>query len=114
MSALLIGFLVVVGSAALFGAALFGRRPIPQSAIAGVPSGRATTSEDDRARPQTRPLRPVPVAPAPIPLKAADVRLPAARRIRSGVLLAVSALGMALLVGAVLSIVVIVLVFLVA
>ncbi|MCP4434525.1 MAG: hypothetical protein GY812_03370 [Actinomycetia bacterium] len=120
MSALLIGLVVVVGSAALFGLALFGRRPIPQPAMAG-----AVSSLDGVAGAETAPSRfpggeltvahisgidtPVLVqAPdEPIHLKASDVRVSLGRRIRAAVLLAVSVFGTAMLIGAIVSILVV-------
>ena len=114
MSALLIGFLVVVGSAALFGAALFGRRPIPQSAIATGAAGSSTAVGAETTPSQrSRSLR-VETTQRPRGLTAADVQVPTARRIRSALLLFISMFGVALLVGTVLSIAVVGLVLLVA
>lgn len=104
---------MVAGSAALFGVALFGRRPIPQSATAGTGAVRAANPETQPARRRVPATQVLPGTEPVITLTAADVRVSAARRLRSAVLLAVSALGMALLVGAVLSIAVVVLVFLI-
>ncbi len=113
MSALLIGFLVVAGSAALFGVALFGRRPIPQSAIGPLTDDRDPARGAETA-PSRRPATSSNGSVQTITLTAADVRVPTARRIRSALLLALSMLGMALLVGTVLSIVVVGLVLLIA
>ena len=117
----------MVGSAALFGLALFGRRPVPQPAMAG-----ADSSHGDHAGAETSPSRfpggeltvahisgidsPVLVqAPdEPIHLKSSDVRVPLAHRVRSAVLLAVGVFGTAMLIGAVVSILVVVAVTLVA
>lgn len=112
MSALLIGFLLVVVSAAAFGFALFGRRPIPQPAIAGASLRRGTgsgaenqpravggtTSDRSFGISTERPIE-------SIHLTAADVRPSRTRRIRAGALLALSVVGSAVLIGAVLSIV---------
>lgn len=97
MSALLIGIALVVGSAALFGYALFGQRPVPQPATIGSSDSSAPVSEDSGGRVAAgRPER--------IHLRAADVRPSTARRLRASGILAVGVVGAALLVGTVVSI----------
>jgi hypothetical protein len=128
MYGLLIGFLLVVVSAAGFGWALFGRRPVPQPATTpghgyGDTAGRAEMAPSDRARPSPSARRPVAVVPPPPPAAAApgsvaraDARgasVPVGVRLRSLALLVVATLGAAVLVGAVLSILVVGLVLIV-
>jgi hypothetical protein len=112
MSALLIGFLLVTASAAVFGFALFGRRPIPQPAIAGAALQRdpdSGTENQPRGLATVVSRRPREVAAGPdtrgVHLRAADVRPSRARRVRAIGLLTVSVIGSAVLIGAVLSLV---------
>lgn len=112
MSALLIGFLLVVASAAAFGFALFGRRPIPQPAIGGValqrdPGSYAENQPRGRTTAGPEPIRGLDTGSNArgVHLRAADVRPSGARRIRAAGLLTLSVVGSALLIGVLLSIV---------
>jgi hypothetical protein len=112
MSALLIGFLLVVASAAVFGFALFGPRPIPQPAI-----GRGALQRDPDSGAENQPRGHATATSTPsqgvatgtnargVRLRAADVRPSRARRIRAVGLLTVSVVGSAVLIGAVLSLI---------
>jgi hypothetical protein len=134
MLALLIGFLVVVASAAVFGYALFGQRPLPQPATNTSEPMRRRTGVAETAPSAPRPRTPISTAPSTggrAPARAGgrapagqatdddsgrrnDVGIPLTRRLRSAALLGVSVLGAALLVGAVVSIIVVGAVLLVA
>jgi hypothetical protein len=126
MLALLIGFLVVVASAAVFGYALFGQRPLPQPATNTSEPMRRRTGVAETAPSAPRPRTPISTAPSTGGRAPAgqvtdddsgrrnDVGIPLTRRLRSAALLGVSVLGAALLVGAVVSIIVVGAVLLVA
>ena len=127
VSALLIGFFLVVASAALFGYALFGRRPIPQPAMVGSDSHRQAVDAPESApsrlpagkltaaRGGARGEAVIVRAPAePGHIGSTDVRVPLTTRLRSAMLLAVSVLGTAILLGVILSIVVVGAVLLIA
>ncbi|MGI9577960.1 MAG: hypothetical protein ACR2OH_07165 [Microthrixaceae bacterium] len=126
MSALFIGFFLVVASAAMFGFALFGRRPIPQPAMVGTDSPRQAVAGSEAA-PSRLPTGKVTAAQVagtgPVIVKApsepghigsTDVRVPLIVRLRSALLLAVSVLGTAIIVGVLLSIIVVGAIILVA
>jgi len=127
MFTLLIGILIVAGSAAGFGFALFGRRPIPQPAtlVPGAqfelahaepgPSSRALGTGDgdephgvaglwDRGSVET-------VAPPVTGRRARDVTITPWVRMRATLLLALTVFGIAAIVGAVLSVIVVAAVF---
>jgi hypothetical protein len=123
MSALFIGFLLVVLSAISFGVVLFGRRPIPQPATIGIadlgddPSGAIaaetvpsllhggrTTAVRVRGADGAIILR---TPPSAVHLSGRDVRSSPAVRLRSAMVLLFGALGTAVLVGTIASIVVV-------
>lgn len=117
----------MVISAALFGMALFGRRPIPQPAMVGstvTRDGAAATEIAPSGQPGDRAGMarvpgvgsPVMIAPpsAAGHIDAGAVRVPTSVRLRSLAVLVVSVVGVAVLVGAVLSIVVVGAVLLIA
>jgi hypothetical protein len=123
MSALFIGFLMVVVSAICFGFILFGRRPIPQPATIGiegfgsdlsgataaetVPSllrGGQTTAVRVRGADGAIILRNPPSA---VHLSGSDVRSSPGVRLRSLLVLTFGALGTAVLIGTIASIVVV-------
>lgn len=121
MSALLIGFLLVVVSAATFGFALFGRRPIPQPAIAGASLRRGLDSGAENrpsalgtATPSRTHEESNGTPVMDVHLSAADVRPTKARRLRAAGLLVLSVVGSAVLIGAVLSIVAVVAILLIS
>ncbi len=112
MSALLVGFVLVVGSAGAFGFALFGRRPVPQPATLGVPVQRepgGISESGRRGAPDTvssaGTSTGTDVATPLVHLRARDVRPTPGRRIRAMALLSISVVGSALLIGAILSII---------
>jgi hypothetical protein len=120
MSALFIGFLLVVFSAAALGVALFGRRPVPQPATVDGSTPRAETAVAEMGpslfRSGQLTVARVPGVDSPLliqpprepgHLDQGQVRVPVTLRIRSAILLALATLGTAVLVGAVLSIVVV-------
>jgi hypothetical protein len=109
MSALLVGVLVVMVSAVGFGAAMFGRRPIPQSAMryAGAPLEAVTTPSRSGAGSARRPTAAVDDRPAEERRAAMQVDIPASVRMRSMFLLAVGVVGFAAVLGVVLSVVVV-------
>jgi hypothetical protein len=102
MSALLVGVLVVMVSAVGFGAAMFGRRPVPQRAMqfAGAPVGAVTVPSQGGAGAGS-------VVDADDESPKARVDIPASIRLRSICLLALGVLGAAALLGVLLSIVVV-------
>lgn len=120
MSAWFLGFGLVVLSAFVFGFALFGRRPVPQAATVGaVDEGeqpeptRTTETPPSRIRGgQATAIRvrgsdgAVIVQPPrePAHLAGRDVRSPIHVRLRSTLVLLVGAVGTAVLLGAILSI----------
>jgi hypothetical protein len=101
MGTLLVGMLVVVASAAGFGFALFGRRPVPQPATETGPAHLGSTG----ARATIASLR-------SRPRRSAEVTVSSWTRVRSALLLALTVLGLATLIGGVLSIVLVGLVLL--
>jgi hypothetical protein len=118
---------LVVAGAAAFGYALFGRRPIPQPAMAGVTSpreaGRGAEAPPSRLPAGELTAAQVAGVSGPVIVKvpdepghigSSDVRVPLARRIRAAVLLALSVLGTAILLGVILSIIVVGAVLLIA
>lgn len=121
---------MVVISAAAFGVALFGRRPLPQRAMAGdadplgsVVSGNAAETTPSLLRSGQVTVARVPGVDSPVlihpphepgHLDLGEVRVPSAVRVRSAVLLALGAIGVAVLLGAILSIVVVGAVLLIA
>ena len=110
-------------SAAGFGAALFGRRPIPQAATigSGDPGDGAATAVTAETLPsllragQATAVRvtggrgPIILQPPPAPthLTGRDVRSPIHVRLRSAVVLLLGTVGTAVLVGAIASIVIV-------
>ncbi len=135
MFTLLVGVLLVVGSAVGFGLALFGRRPIPQPAMAraAAPLGAGLAE----TRPSSRSEAPISSDPAPgddpaadrgdglvtkvVPrlqrllqrdataerVDASDVTLSGWVRLRSSLLLALTVAGLAALLGVVTSVLVV-------
>lgn len=124
MLTLLVGILMVTVSAIGFGLALFGRRPVPQ------PATGAAAEHPGVVLAEQRPSSPEPaVVPAPIPedlevtgawwrrllareatadrQPTSDVTLSAWVRFRSAVLLALTVLGLAALIGGVLSVLIV-------
>ena len=125
MISLLVGILMVVASAAGFGLALFGRRPVPQPAMtAPAPHSSGVLTEpppsfDDASAadlggvlegPWIRQLLARDATADHQPSR--DVTLSAARRARSAALLALTVVGLAALVGGLLSVLAVGLVFL--
>ena len=120
MLTLLIGILIVAGSAAGFGFALFGRRPIPQPAMQapGAPLGRELAEvspssggvylEDDDVESNDRWGG---VGAPYTGRRARDVTITPWVRVRSSLMLALTVLGIAAILGAVLSVVVVAVVF---
>lgn len=105
MGALAVGVLVVLVSSIAFGAAMFGRRPIPQPATV-VPEGHpgavtAPSSVGAEAAPRRR-ARAVTAEEARV-----QVSIPTAVKVRSGVMLGFTVLALAALVGVVLSVAVV-------
>jgi len=95
MVTLLVGVLVVVAGAVAFGVALFGPRPVPQTATAvavGGPTAETTPSAVHEPRPEVL----APVTPT------------AKTRIRALFWLALGVVGTAAMIGAVLGLVVLV------
>lgn len=112
MFTLLIGILIVAASTAGFGFALFGRRPVPQPAmqLATAPSV-APLAEPAPSSPGGDVLVATRVE-APIEgRRARDVTITPWVRLRSSLLLALTVLGIAAILGAVLSVVVVGIVF---
>lgn len=116
MFTLLIGILIVAASTAGFGFALFGRRPVPQPAMQlatapsvvslaePAPSSGSTEGGTDLLAPD--------YVEAPIEgRRARDVTITPWVRIRSSLLLALTVLGIAAILGAVLSVIVVGIVF---
>lgn len=87
---------MVIVSAVGFGAAMFGRRPVPQRAmeLAGAPAGAVTLPSHGAAVVDEEPLP-------------ARVDIPASVRLRSMCFLALGVIGAAALVGVLMSIVVV-------
>lgn len=103
MATMVVGLLVVAAGAAGFGLALFGRRPVPQPATGSTapPVGAAA------------PARRLPRVPALLRRPAGDDVAPTRWvRIRAALLLALTILGLAALIGGVLSVLVVGLVLL--
>ena len=86
MATLLVGVLVVAAGAVGFGFALFGRRPVPQTAT---------------AHPGAHLAHPAPA------VRADDVAITGWTRVRAALVLALTVLGLAAIVGGVLSVVVV-------
>ncbi|MEX0768360.1 MAG: hypothetical protein WD029_07805 [Microthrixaceae bacterium] len=118
MLTLFVGILIVVLSALGFGYALFGRRPLPQpamgSTLGALPADLAeaipssTVSSEDHGDPMPN--------EEDIPLngrRARDVTITAAVRARAVLLLFLSVVGIAAIIGVVLSVVVVGVVFVV-
>jgi hypothetical protein len=99
MSALLVGVLVVMVSAVGFGAAMFGRRPVPQRAmqVAGAPVGAVTLPSRGGAG----------AADPDVDSPKARVDIPASVRLRSASFLALGVIGAAAVLGVLLSLVVV-------
>lgn len=95
-----VGLLIVAAGAAGFGFALFGRRPIPQTAtpVAGPERGPSADAPGGPVATRTR-------------SRTSDVTLSRGVRVRSALLLALTVVGLAALIGGVLSVVVVGLVF---
>lgn len=94
--------LIVAAGAGGFGYALFGRRPIPETATASAgPAVAAGGAQRRRVAAELERFR-----------RTDDVALTAGTRIRAALLLALTVAGLAALIGAVLSIVVVGVVFL--
>lgn len=116
MFTLLVGMLIVALSTLGFGYALFGRRPVPQPAMQGAPP---LLVEDGAEAPPsssaTDVLAPVAgttvVAPPVEGRRARDVTITPWVRLRSALLLALTTVGLAALIGAVLSVLVVAVVF---
>jgi hypothetical protein len=102
MATLLVGMLVVAAGAVGFGFALFGRRPLPQTATE-VPGAQLAPAAVLAGRP--RAVRPT--APQD------DVSISGWMRIRAALVLALTVLGIAAIIGGVLSVVVVGLVLIV-
>jgi len=100
MGTMVVGLLVVAAGAAGFGSALFGRRPVPQPATARGDRHLAGTATTGRAAAR-RARRP---GTGLVPTRR--------ERARAAVLLALTVLGLAALIGAMLSVVVVALVML--
>jgi hypothetical protein len=100
MSALLVGVLVVMVSAVGFGAAMFGRRPVPQRAmqVAGAPVGAVTLPSRGGAGAADDP---------DVDSPKARVDIPASVRLRSASFLALGVIGAAAVLGVLLSLVVV-------
>lgn len=123
MSALFLGFSLVVLSAICFGVVLFGRRPIPQPATIGIDGFGADPSEGTGAETvpslllggRTTAVRVrgadgaviLRTPPSPVHLSGRDVRSSPGVRLRSTLVLLFGALGTAVLVGTIASIVVV-------
>ena len=121
MLTLLIGILIVAGSAAGFGFALFGRRPIPQPAMqapgaslgrelaeVSASSGGGVYLEDEDVESNDRWGG---VGAPYVGRRARDVTITPWVRVRSSLMLALTVLGIAAILGAVLSVVVVAVVF---
>jgi hypothetical protein len=116
MFTLLIGILIVAASTAGFGFALFGRRPVPQPAmqLATAPSVAALAEvapSSARAGNGADVLVADRVEPPIEGRRARDVTITPWVRLRSSLLLALTVLGIAAILGAVLSVLVVGIVF---
>ena len=106
MPTLIVGLLVVVVSAAGFGLAMFGRRPLPQPATATVGSTAAPVTVARDAAATRRRGGPAPVDPT-VDTPRLHVDVPAPVRIRSAFFLALGVITAAAVAGILLSIVVV-------
>ncbi len=106
MPTLIVGLLVVVVSAVGFGLAMFGRRPLPQPATAGVATIAApvTASRDSSDVGRRSPARP---STEPTDLGRLRVDVPAPVRIRSAFLLGLGVIAASAIVGILLSVAVV-------
>ncbi len=118
MSALLIGSLLVILSAAVFGYALFGSRPVPQPATAGESSegaNRLETGVSESAHSESASTEAAAVTTETQnhpDSTAVGVRWSV--RLRSAAMLVLGAVGTAVVLGAILSIIVVGLILVVA
>jgi hypothetical protein len=107
MSALLVGILVVVVSSVGFWLSMFGRKPIPQSAMAytAPPAEAVTSPSPGRRGVGTAALAAVGVDRSD--RRATPVDIPASVRVRSVALLALGVIAAAALIGVVASLLVV-------
>jgi hypothetical protein len=107
MGALAVGVLVVLVSSVAIGAAMFGRRPIPQPATASVVGHPAAVTPPSSPTPRDAARRPVRSVPTDLEETRVQVTVPTPVKVRSGVLLGLGVLAIAAFVGVVLSLAVV-------
>ncbi|MHB1137589.1 MAG: hypothetical protein ACYC2O_01450 [Microthrixaceae bacterium] len=112
MFTLLVGMLIVALSTLGFGYALFGRRPVPQPAMEAAPAlPRDPSAEALPSSGAGTTTTTVVIDPPRDGRRARDVTITRWVRIRATLLLALTTIGLAAIVGAVLSVVVVAIVF---
>jgi hypothetical protein len=107
MGALAVGVLVVLVSSVGIGAAMFGRRPIPQPATVTAGEHPAAVMAPSSPAAGGAARRPVRTVPIDVEETRVQVTVPTPVKVRSGVLLGLGVLAIAAFVGVVLSLAVV-------